>query len=164
MSGLTQYQKEFFGLVLFTLLTAQAVGVAVNTYLPLHTTQEVFGVLQLTHVRNYGGIFGLAQGFGWVFSVVATLILAAVTLFLYWTPRLPRYEFWFFGLIVGGGLSNIVDRLVYGSVIDYIDLRGIPYWNFIFNLADFYVHLGVWPLLIAAFFFAPDEDEVELKR
>ena len=57
---------------------------------------------------------------------------------------------------MGAAAANICDRLVYGAVIDFIDIQGIPYWHYIFNIADTAIHLGVWPLVIGAF-IAPGE-------
>jgi signal peptidase II len=67
------------------------------------------------------------------------------------SKTIQRYEYICFGFIVGGGASNILDRLVYGSVIDFIDIQHIPYWNYIFNTADMMVHVGIWPMLILSF-------------
>jgi signal peptidase II len=41
----------------------------------------------------------------------------------------------------------VLDRLIYGSVIDFIDVQGIPYWHYVFNTADVMIHLGIWPML-----------------
>jgi len=41
--------------------------------------------------------------------------------------------------------------LVYGSVIDFIDIQHIPYWSYIFNTADLMIHVGIWPMLILSF-------------
>ncbi|MEC7765651.1 MAG: signal peptidase II, partial [Pseudomonadota bacterium] len=72
-----------------------------------------------------------------------------------------RYEYICFGFIVGGGGSNILDRLVYGSVIDFINIQQIPYWNYIFNTADLMVHVGIWPMLILSFLVQPSATHSE---
>ena len=61
---------------------------------------------------------------------------------------LNRLERVCLGLIVGGGFSNVLDRVLHGSVIDFIDVRGIPHWHYIFNTADVLIHLGIWPLVL----------------
>ena len=66
-------------------------------------------------------------------------------------PTLERYEYICFGFVVGGGAGNITDRLIYGSVIDFIDIQQIPFWHYVFNTADVMIHLGIWPLLIISF-------------
>jgi signal peptidase II len=141
-------------LLLFTavaatvILLSQISGYLVNSHIPQQTSVEINGFLHLTHVRNYGGVFGMFQGRGWQFALFSGLLLTAVVIYLYRAPQLPRYEYLCFGFIVGGGASNVLDRLIYGSVIDFIDLQHIPYWNYVFNTADVMIHVGIWPLLL----------------
>jgi signal peptidase II len=54
--------------------------------------------------------------------------------------------------VVGGGASNVLDRLFYGSVVDFINVQHIPFWHYIFNTADVMVHAGLWPLLYFSLF------------
>lgn len=138
----------FAGIAVTVVVLSQAIGFLVNQHLPLHSTIEVNGLLHFTHVRNHGGVFGLLQGQGWLFGLFSGALLLAVAVYLYRSDPLPRIEYACFGLIVGGGSSNVLDRLIYGSVIDYIDIQHIPYWNYVFNFADVMIHLGIWPLLL----------------
>ena len=87
-----------------------------------------------------------------MFALISLSPLAAVITYLAMSKTVERYEYICFGFIVGGGASNILDRLVYGSVIDFIDIQHIPYWNYIFNTADVMVHVGIWPMLFLSFF------------
>ena len=83
---------------------------------------------------NSGIVWGWGQGQKWIGVVVVVLILLLI---------LVRKKDWWLGLIVGGGLANLGDRVIYGGVIDYIKL---PYYWLWFNLADVSVTLGlmVW--------------------
>ena len=115
-------------------------------------TSNVFVVLIVgSLLRNFGGVFGLAQGSGWLFGLISIGLLVGVSAYLIFSPTLERYEYICFGFVVGGGASNITDRLVYGSVIDFIDIQQIPFWHYVFNTADVMIHLGIWPLLIISF-------------
>ncbi len=131
-----------------TLACAQAVGWWVNQNIPLHGTLEWNGFVHLTHIRNHGGIFGLLQGHGWLFGALSLGLLAGIALWLFVGAGISRFEYACFGFIAGGGLSNVIDRLLHGSVIDYINLQHIPYWNYIFNLADVMIHAGIWPMIL----------------
>ena len=88
---------------------------------------------------------------GWIFGLIGFSLLIAVVTYLWFGKEVKHYEYVCFGFIVGGGGSNILDRLVYGNVIDFIDIQHIPYWNYIFNTADLMVHVGIWPMLILSF-------------
>lgn len=138
----------FCAIAVPTLLLAQAAGWWVNGNIPLHSTFELNGLIHFTHIRNYGGIFGLLQGQGWLFGLLSLGLLGGIVVWLHFGAGVSRFEFGCFGFIAGGGLSNVLDRLIYGSVIDYIDLQHIPYWNYVFNLADVMIHAGIWPMIL----------------
>jgi len=134
------------------LLVSQAIGYWINNTIQQNTTIEINSLIHFTHIRNFGGVFGMFQGSGWVFALISVSLLAAVTAYLALSKTILRYEYVCFGFIVGGGASNILDRLIYGSVIDFIDIQHIPYWNYVFNTADVMVHVGIWPMLLLSFF------------
>jgi len=156
MKSATEQPQRHFRLFLLTaglcLLIAQLLGYWVNTSIPEGSSVQINSLLNFTHVRNHGGVFGMAQGQGWLFGAFSVLLLAGVCAYLWFGAVLARLEYLFFGLIVGGGASNILDRWVYGSVIDFIDVQGIPYWHYVFNTADVMIHLGIWPMLALTLF------------
>lgn len=146
-------------ITLFVLTASQLVGYWVNNNIALNTTWEINNLIHFTHIRNYGGVFGLAQGMGWLFGLISICLLISVTAYLSLSEQVNRYEFICFGFIVGGGASNILDRLIYGSVIDFIDIQHIPYWNYVFNTADVMIHIGIWPMLVISLFFHDTEKD-----
>ncbi len=145
-------------IILFSLIAlgvtglSQLIGYWINATIAENTSREITGFLYFTHVRNHGGVFGLLQGMGWVFAVVSVGLLVAVVAYLWFGKSIRRVEYVCFGFIVGGGASNILDRFLYGSVIDFIDIQHIPYWNYVFNTADVMIHVGIWPLLFFSLF------------
>lgn len=106
------------------------------------------GVLRWRLAFNPGGAFGLFQEHPQVF-LIATL--AVVALILWWARRLDDARLAIpLGLIVGGGLGNVVDRLFRdqgGRVVDFIDLHVWP----VFNVADMGVVFGVAIILVLSF-------------
>jgi len=105
-------------------------------------------LLNWTFERNIHGAFGLFGS-----SAVALIGMAIVVLVLFWfsfreaaahsqTVRIA------FGMIVGGAIGNVVDRLHYGYVVDFIDFYRI--WPNIFNVADSCITVGVALLLISS--------------
>lgn len=133
----------------------------VNENLAISETYEFNSVIWITHIRNFGGIFGSLEGMGWLFAILGSLVMAGISWYLFARHRGPMLEFLCYGAIVGGGLSNIVDRLVYGSVVDFINVQGIPYWHYIFNTADVLIHVGIWPLILSGFWLKPDATPAE---
>ncbi len=144
--------RLFLILAVLALAASQISSYVVNRSLDIGRSLQVFGPVYVTHVRNHGGIFGVFQGQGWVFAAVSAIILIVVVSWVYRSEFAHRVEYLCFGLVVGGGASNILDRVIYGSVVDFIDIHGIPYWNYIFNTADVLIHVGIWPLFAIGIF------------
>jgi signal peptidase II len=138
---------------LLTLAVAQLGSYLVDSRLSLGETYVVTSVLEFTHLRNTGGIFGSFQGHSVLFAILSSAILIGVSGYLLKTRSADLFDSVCIGFVVGAGASNILDRLIYGAVIDFIDIRGIPHWGYVFNIADVMIHVGVWPLVIRHFFF-----------
>jgi signal peptidase II len=106
------------------------------------TTMPVLGEwLRLTLVHNTGVAFGLFQGFPHIFTV--TSILISIGAIIVYRMHLPHHQPWVqasVGLIVGGAIGNIIDRLRLGFVIDFIHITWFPG---IFNIADSAITIGV---------------------
>jgi signal peptidase II len=104
------------------------------------------GVLSLRLARNPGGIFGLLPG-AEIFFVALTAVV--VTLVIVWGVRSGEYPI-LFGLVAGGGLGNLLDRILRepaflrGHVVDFIEL---PFWP-TFNIADTAISIGVVLLVL----------------
>jgi len=145
------------GLLAFGCLAAlgiflsQVGSYVITTHLPVGQTWVINSFVFVTHIRNYGGVFGSFQGMGWIFAIVALLLISGLVIYLVHSPSAKLYEYMCFGCITGGGISNILDRLIYGSVVDFINLQHIPYWHYIFNTADVLIHVGIWPMLLFTF-------------
>jgi signal peptidase II len=99
--------------------------------------------LYLTYVHNRGAAFSLFQGQQTFFIVLA----AAVIVWTVWELARSRGAAslrWAWGLVLGGAAGNLIDRLRFGHVIDFIDLRVWP----VFNVADSAITIGVaWLIL-----------------
>ena len=110
----------------------------------------VLPVLNLTFVRNYGVTFGLLTGFGqWSYLLLAAVALAVVAALGVWLRRAEsRLVATALGAIVGGALSNVIDRLRFGYVVDFIHAH-VGGWSwYVFNLADAAIVCGVAALVL----------------
>ena len=123
---------------------------------PLPQTGEIEIIgqwLALTYVRNDGVAFGLFQGVPQLFTVTSLVIVAgAIYFYLRHEPEQYRWAPVTLGLIVGGALGNVIDRVRFGYVVDFIKtLAGrFP----VFNIADSAVVIGVF--LMAVYMFLDD--------
>jgi signal peptidase II len=109
---------------------------------PEGETHKFLPLVDLVHVRNTGVAFGFFSGGG---ALVLTLtLLALVALVSYLALRPERPLLWLpTGMLVGGAVGNLIDRVSSGSVIDFIKL---PHWP-AFNVADMSITFGVLALL-----------------
>ncbi len=110
----------------------------------------LLSVLNLTLVHNYGVTFGLLAGFGqWSYLLLAAVALAVVVVLGIWLRRAESpLVATALGAIVGGALSNVVDRFRFGFVVDFIHAH-IGAWSwYVFNLADAAIVCGVAALVL----------------
>jgi signal peptidase II len=111
-------------------------------------------VFHITYILNPGAAFGILENKTWFFIAVALVLLAGVA-YLY--PRLPANQPMVklgAGLLVGGAIGNLIDRVRIGYVIDFFDFRIWP----IFNVADICIVCGV-ACLAYYLLMTPDETE-----
>ena len=104
-------------------------------------------VLHMTLVHNPGIAFGLFKDQGAVFIIIPIIAIVLLTYNIYYyksnEEKLSRLYIVAFSLILGGAVGNLIDRISYGYVIDFIDLRIWP----VFNIADSAITIGA--LIIA---------------
>jgi signal peptidase II len=142
------------GAVFATVLAAdQGVKALVTSALQRGEERDVVAGIKLVNVRNSGVAFGQLQNASAIVAVVIALALLALLVYFArngWRPLvwLPT------GMLLGGALGNIVDRLREGAVIDFVKL---PYWP-AFNVADSAICVGVVVLLFVMERGAPDGD------
>lgn len=126
--------------------------------LPARGQVDVLPFFNLTMVWNRGVSFGLFQSpegqetIRWIlagFSAVVAIALAV------WAWRAQRRMIALsVGLIIGGAIGNLIDRVRFGAVADFLDF-GALYFPWVFNIADSAITIGVIVLLIEAFFMQP---------
>jgi signal peptidase II len=116
----------------------QAAKAAIEADLVPGESVDVLGPLQLTSAHNSGVAFGLAGG-GGTAVIISTLAALALIVFLFSRDPARPWMWVAVGLLAGGALGNLADRVQSGSVTDFIDL---PLWP-PFNLADVAITTGV---------------------
>ena len=111
----------------------------------------------LTNVENSGAFLGMGSDFSPFIKTIFLLILPVIVLicimaYIYRDKQIDKISLIGFCLIIGGGIANIYDRILYGSVTDFlfIDLGGI-FKTGIFNIADLSVTTGMILILLMSF-------------
>ena len=106
--------------------------------------------LNITYVRNTGAAWSILDNNTWMVTVISLLIIIGIIYYVYRNRVSKKILKIGYGLILGGAIGNFIDRIVYGYVIDFIDID-IFGWNYpIFNLADMFIVVGVILVMIDA--------------
>jgi signal peptidase II len=127
----------------------------VDGAMQLYQSIPVIPFFNLTYVRNTGAAFSfLSQAGGWQRWFFAGLALTVSVVITVWLARLKKDETLLavaLALILGGAVGNLVDRLLYGYVIDFLDVYYRDWHWPAFNIADSAITLGVILMLVESF-------------
>jgi signal peptidase II len=129
-------------LMVAVVIVDQVTKQAVRSGIAVGERHKFFVGIDLVHVRNTGVAFSLFSGGGTLVLVFTLLALAVLVAYLARRPDRP----WLWmptGLLIGGAVGNLIDRLVHGAVTDFIKF---PLWP-AFNVADISITFGVLALL-----------------
>ncbi len=158
-------KKSIIPFCLLLVLTDQITKYIIRTNFRLYQTKQLLPFLAITYTTNTGIVFGWFQGANLVFIVVVSIIL---TIFFLSYKNIVT-EFGVVGkivscLILSGGVSNLIDRIFFGKVTDFIDLQ----WNYrnvwpIFNLADSYIFIGICLLTVKYISNLLKKENIKLK-
>jgi signal peptidase II len=139
-------------LAIVILLLDQITKSIVIQKMPLHDSIPLLPFFSLTHVRNTGAAFGIFPGANAIFIVVMVLVLAVLTIS---HRKIARNDVWTtvgLGLLWGGALGNLLDRLRHGSVTDFLDFFWRTWHWPVFNVADSAICVGIFILAIRGLF------------
>lgn len=130
--------------------------------------QVIPGFFDLTWAENTGGAFSFLHTQPWIIGLVAALMVAGI---LVWVYRMPQRQFIVqlaFGLIIGGAIGNLVDRVRFGYVVDFLDFyyvsNGMKHAWPTFNVADIGIVVGIGVFMYLTLFTKlldpPKEEDV----
>jgi len=125
--------------------------------LPLYEDVPLIpGLLSLQHVRNSGAVFGFLSGANlpgkpYLFAAMSALALAALAYYARTIPREERLPRFALSLVIGGAIGNLIDRVRFGYVVDFVKM----YWETHvwpnYNVADSAISIGLVLLVIDSF-------------
>lgn len=140
----------YYILIAAIVILDQAVKKIVTASMALGESIPVFSqVFHITYIRNQGAAFSLMEGFRVFLILLPAVVIVAAMIYIF-KKRKTAHPLLLTSLscIVGGGLGNLIDRLVFGYVVDYLDFRVFP----IFNVADIFVCVGCGLLIVYMLF------------
>ena len=118
--------------------------------LPIKRHIEISSIFDLTYTCNRGASFGMLAGGLASRILLSSISIAIATVMIVWLGRLKRrFAVAGAGLIIGGALGNLHDRVRFGCVTDFLDFSGLMF-PWIFNIADAAINIGFACLIIDA--------------
>ncbi len=146
---------KWLGLSLLAVLLDQITKLWVAHDMQLFQSIEILPYVRLTYVHNTGAAFSfLSEAGGWQRWFFAALALVIGSVIAVWLTRLKAHETLMavsLSLVLGGAIGNLIDRLAYGYVIDFLDIY-VQSWHWpAFNVADSAITLGVVLMLLESF-------------
>jgi len=134
-----------FSTALIVILFDQITKFLIRINFQLNETFPIIkNIFHLTYIYNFGAGFGILQQQKWILIFISLIVIGVI---FYYFDRIKEKEILLqvlVGFVLGGTIGNLIDRVIYGFVIDFIDFRIWP----IFNFADSFVTIGVIGLII----------------
>lgn len=149
---ITQTGLRFLWITLIVLVVDQVTKMSVVEQMELYQSIQITNFFNLTYVHNYGAAFSFLHDAGgwqrWFFTLIA---LGVSGLILYWLRQTTKSQVLLpvaFTLVLGGAFGNVIDRLIHGYVIDFLDFY-YQQWHWpAFNVADSAIFLGAALLIV----------------
>ncbi|MBO3758795.1 signal peptidase II [Ciceribacter sp. L1K22] len=162
MAGRTLFSRPMPAVIFVVamLFLDQLIKYLVEIELPMHELVPVMPFLALYRTHNLGVAFSMLSGMDGWFIVGLRIVIVG---FVLWMWRRTDYTHHFahlgYSLIIAGAIGNIIDRFVYGHVVDYI-LFYTGTWSFaVFNLADACITIGAGLVLVQEFLVPHPKDK-----
>lgn len=112
------------------------------------TTPLIKGIVDLTHIHNNGGAWGMLGGYTWVLLGVTIVVMIICIAMLIKNGFKSKLLFWSVLLILAGGIGNMIDRIFRGgAVVDFLQFHFWPTFP-VFNIADIAVCIGAGLLIL----------------
>ncbi|MCI6266383.1 MAG: signal peptidase II [Erysipelotrichaceae bacterium] len=117
----------------------------------------------LTFSKNTGVAFSLLEGKVPLIIIMTIIVILLIIKYIKVTNP-SQTELICYGLVLGGALGNLIDRVFYGYVIDFLDFQFLGYAFPIFNLADTMIVIGIFLLLIFSIIESRNQNEIYIRR
>ena len=164
-SGANFYYISYLGLALSIVILDQLSKLWIIRNIELHRAMPVMDLFSIVHARNYGAAFGfLNDAGGWQTAFFAFVSIAVSLVLLVWLKRISRVERQLsiaLSLVLGGAIGNLIDRLIYNYVVDFL-LFHYDRWQFpAFNVADMAISVGAFLLILDSFGWKIVSDRID---
>lgn len=129
--------KKIYLITFLVTLIDQIIKLFVTFNMNLYQSIEIIkDFFSITYVKNTGAAFSILSGNRILLIIFAVIALNLIYIFLLKDKKLNKLENIIYGVLIGGIIGNLIDRVLFGSVIDYLDFNLFGYNYPVFNFAD----------------------------
>ncbi|MFT6195547.1 MAG: signal peptidase II [Pseudoalteromonas rhizosphaerae] len=151
----TETGLRWLWLTLVFLVADQVTKQLIVSNMDLYQSIDILPFFNLTYVHNLGAAFSFLADQGgwqrWFFTAIAAI---ASIIFIVWLAKTPKQQALLsaaFALMLSGAVGNLIDRVLFGYVIDFLDFYGFGYHFPVFNIADSMIFIGAALMIFDSF-------------
>ena len=137
--------------ILFIIIDQLSKIIVVNNLTNNKSIEVIKSFFYLTYTNNKGAAFSILTGRRILLILVALIVIGVLIYYVRKNKIEGKVNKIALSLVIGGSIGNLIDRILRGAVIDFIDVKMIGYNFPIFNLADTFIVIGVFLLIIEMF-------------
>lgn len=152
--------KKILSLTAVTIIIDRIIKVLVVKNLKLNVKNKIINnFFYLTYCKNEGAAFSIFSGRNFFLIILTFIFLYLIFIFLKKQKKFNKFDIINYSLLIGGIIGNLIDRVLYSYVIDYLDFKILGYNFAIFNFADICIVISVFLL-----FFTKGSEEKDAKN
>ena len=141
-------KKMFIFIIIFVFIDQLSKGI-VNLFMNLNQSIDIIpNFFSLTYVRNTGAAFSILPGSRWLFVILSIVALNIIYRYFIYDKELEKKEIIIYSLLQAGIIGNLIDRVLFGYVIDFFDFNIFGFEFAIFNIADIFIVISIILLII----------------
>lgn len=151
-------RKDFYKVTGIVLLIDQLIKIIINHTMKLHQSLEIIpNFFSIFFVKNTGAAFSIFSDSTLLLIIISTIFILALNRFIVKDNSITKKEELYLGLVMGGVLGNLIDRIIHKGVIDYLSFTFFDYDFAVFNFADSCIVIGTLLYLISSFIKRKDK-------
>lgn len=141
--------KKLISISAIIVFIDQLVKIIIKTNMMVNTSIKIIDkFFYLTYVHNVGAAWSILSGYRYLLIILSISVLIFIYLIFIKNKELTNKENITYGILIGGIIGNLIDRIIYGYVIDYLDFYIFNYNYPIFNIADICIVISIFTLII----------------
>lgn len=142
------YLKKLFIISLIGIFIDRITKILVSNIDRIVVIKNFFNI---TNTHNYGAAWSILEGYRILLIIVSIFVLVLIYMIFIKGKKLNNYEIFSYGILISGIIGNLIDRIIYGYVIDFLDFNILGYNYPVFNIADSFIVISIILLIIKEF-------------